>query len=519
MAKPFDFGEVKIDVQSGAGGPAPRPEPETPFRIALLGDFSGRANRGIREIGLSLANRRAVQIDRDNFGQVFAKFAPQIELPIGEGGVTLTLAFRDLDDFHPDRLLERSEMFSKLREVRSRLQNPATFAAAAAELGVSASARAAAPRDEAPRAVPPSVSRLASGSLLEDMIEQTEARAPEVRRSRAPDELQEFVRRVAEPHLVAAADPRQSQVLSLIDRALSAQMSALLHVPDFQQLEAAWRAAYLLVRRIESDSLLRLYLIDVSKDELAGDTSLSRDLRASGLYRMLVEKTVGTPGAETWALIAGNYTFGESREDIELLGRLAKIASAAGAPFLAAGSPRLLGCESLAKTPHPREWHPDRDAEAAAAWAAFRGLPEARSLGLVLPRFVLRLPYGKKTDPAESFDFEEMSQAPAHEDYLWANPAFGAALLLAQSFSDDGWDLRPGTHAEIDGLPLHSFEMDGEAELMPCAEVLLTEEAAERIMESGLMPLVSIKGRDAARLVRFQSVAEPLRALAGRWTN
>ena len=200
------------------------------------------------------------------------------------------------------------------------------------------------------------------------------------------------------------------------------------------------------------------------------------------------------------------------------MGRLAKVAMAAGAPFLAAASPHLLGCASLAESPHPRDWTLPLEPDGAAAWTALRSLPEASWIGLALPRFLLRMPYGKKSDPIESFDFEEMTQAPEHEDYLWGNPAFACALLLAQSFSEDGWEMRPGSHLQIDGLPLHTYEQDGETELKPCSEALLTEEAAEQIMEHNLMPLVSLKEQDAMRLIRFQAVGVPVRALAGRWS-
>ena len=304
------------------------------------------------------------------------------------------------------------------------------------------------------------------------------------RASRSTNELDAFVRRVTESHLVAAADPRQSQTLAMIDRLLSEQMRALLHVPAFQSLEAAWRAVSFLVRRVETASQLKLYLIDISKGELAADLRASQELHSSGVYQLLVGKSVGTPGAEPWTLIVGNYEFGPESEDAELLGRLAKVAKGAGAPLLAAASSRLVGCVSLAETPHPREWTLPANAEGAAAWAGLRALLEVAWIGLALPRFLLRLPYGKRTDPIESFDFEEMAQPPAHEDYLWGNAAFACAVLLAQSFSEDGWTMRPGTHTQIDGLPLHVYEQDGESELKPCAEVLLTEEAAERILDA-----------------------------------
>jgi type VI secretion system protein ImpC len=132
---------------------------------------------------------------------------------------------------------------------------------------------------------------------------------------------------------------------------------------------------------------------------------------------------------------------------------------------------------------------------------------------------LLRLPYGAATDPVESFSFEEMPDTPEHEDYLWGNPAFACALLLAQSFSDSGWQMRPGEHSEINGLPLHAYKQNGDSELKPCAEALLTERAAGKILENGLMPLVWLKSQDSVRLLRFQSVAKPLRALAGRWQS
>ena len=230
-----------------------------------------------------------------------------------------------------------------------------------------------------------------------------------------------------------------------------------------------------------------------------------------------MEQSVETPGAEPWAIIVGNYTFGDGSDDLDLLSRMAGIAHRAGAPFLAEASARLLGCDSLASSPHPREWKMPQ--ELARGWAELRRQPEADSVGLALPRFLLRLPYGKKTLPLESFDFEEFPELPVHEDYLWANPAFAVALLLAQSFSETGWEMRPGMMTEIDRLPLHVYGKEGESESKPCAEILLTEDAAERLLEQGLIPLVSFKDRDLVRVMRFQSIADPPRGLAGRWVS
>ena len=511
MAKPFDFGE--INLTAGAEDSPATLKSDTPFCVAILGDFSGRKSRGVCDPG-SIASRSRILIDRDNFEEVFAKLSPEIRLRIDGAGASVNLRFSEFEEFHPDRLFQRDPLFHRLRSIRSRLQDPASFAVIAQELGW-VSGQPIRPKDAASEPKPSlasSTRSIAGGNLLDQTIEQTEKRAPE-EEPRRPDELQAFVRRVTESHLVAAPDPRRTELTDAIDRAISAQMRAVLRTPDFQELEAAWRAMFLTVRRVETSSQLKLYLVDVSKEELAADLGSTSDLLSTGIYRLLVEKSVGTPGAEPWTLIAGVYTFGNDRHDLELLGRLGKIGATAGAPFLAAASPRLLGCISLAATPDPRNWTEDSN----GAWAALRQLPESGAIGLAIPQFLLRLPYGKKTDPIESFDFEEMPDTPVHENYLWGNPAFVCVILLAQSFSEYGWALRPGIVSELDGLPLHIYERNGESELQPCAEALLTERASESILEEGLMPLLSIKGRDAVRLARFQSIAEPLRPLTGRW--
>ena len=517
MVRRSGFSEVRLSPDDDDAHLIP--EEDTPFHIAILGDFSGRSSRGL--IDTKVANRRVISIDRDTFDEALSRLKAEISLPIG-GSAPLKLHFAELDDFHPDHLFENADIFRGLREVRLRLQDPATFAAAAEELGVRSDAHPAAKASAQPSsagAVAHDLVHDRSGSLLDQIVDRTADKPSEGQSARPSDKLQEFVRRVTEPHLTAAVDSRQAEIIGTIDRALSAQMRALVQVPAFQALEAAWRAVFFLVRRIETGPQLKLYLIDISKAELAADLSSSQDFRASETYRLLVEKTVETPGAEPWAMIVGNYTFGPEHEDADLLGKFARIATAAGAPFIAAASSRLLGCASLSDTPHPRDWHLPPDTDGATAWSALRGLPEASAIGLALPRFLLRLPYGKKTDPIESFDFEEMPEDPSHEDYLWANPAFACAGLLAQSFSEYGWQMRPGVHAQIDGLPLHVYERDGESELKPCGEALLTEDAAEWILEKGLMPLVSLKRQDAVRLVRFQSIAEPVRALSGRWSR
>ena len=413
---------------------APARLPKLPSASLILGDFSGRANRGISEAE-TISKRRAVLVDRDNFDDVLSRTGAEIQLAIGDG--SLHLHFSELEEFHPDRIFQHLEAFGKLRDLRGRLQDPSTFQQAADELGLRARRSVSETRktDTSP-SVAPSATRLASGSLLDEMIEQTESRVAQDRYSRKPDEVREFAQRVAAEHMVSTPDARQPEILSVIDRGIGALMRAVLHNRDFQALEAIWRAIFLLVRQLETGSQLKLYLIDISKDELAADLKSAADLRDTGMYRLLVEQSVETAGAEPWAIIMGNYSFGSGSEDAEVLSRMARIAHRARAPFIAEADARLLGCSSLASSPHPREWKVPQ--ELARGWADLRRQPEAASVGLALPRFLLRLPYGKNTVPLESFDFEEFPEPPVHEDYLWGNPALRGCSAACPVFQR-GW--------------------------------------------------------------------------------
>ena len=508
----FDFGGVNLNAGESSAGA--RPSSETPFSMAILGDFSGRASRGLADVK-TVGERRPILIDRDNFDEVFAGLKVELHLATAEG-VPIVLEFSALDDFHPDHLFEHPA-FQKLRELRGRLENPSTFARIAEELGVESgpSASSLARKIDDSEVEAPNPVRRASGSLLDDMIDETEARGAVEGTTGTRDEVREFARQVAAKYRVASPDPRQPEFVAAVDHAVEDVMRKILHCPDFQALEAIWRATFLLVRQLETGPGLKLYLFDISKAELAGDVTSSADLGSSEVFRLLVEKASMTPGADPWALLVGNYSFGPEHNDTDLLSAMARIARRAGAPFLAGGSPSLLGVASLAGAASPRDWtRPE-----ANGWAQLRHLPEAEFIGLALPRFLLRLPYGEDTSPVEAFHFEEFEDSPAHEDYLWANPAFAVALLLAESFSQGGWEMRPGSAAQLDRLPFHVYKSDGEAVSKPCAEMLVTEDALEYILEGGMIPLVSYKGRDSVRIARFQSIAQPTRALAGRWSG
>ncbi len=525
MPTPTSFGRLDVHLTADLKAPSGKPEPDVPFRILILGDFSGKGNRQVSAKVLPLAERKPLRVDRDNFNEVLRRLGVELHTSLTrESGPHLSIRFAELEDFHPDSVVERLALFQALLGLRRKLNAPDTFEAAAAEVrslfGLKPQSDTAAPSEEPSVARPAPVSPVTtgSGSLLDKMLDETQSHLQQAERVRGAEEWQAFLQDLVAPHLVPGTHPKQAELVAQVDMGISQLMRAILHHVDFQALEATWRGLWFLIQRLEADGDLQVYILDVSKPELAADVCAAEDLRSSGLYQLLVEQTVETLGAAPWAAVGGDYVFDRTKEDTDLLGRIAKIARQAGAPFLTEAKPTVVGCQTFAETPHPRDWHSDANLEEANRWEELRALPEATSLGLVLPRFLLRLPYGQDTEPVSRFAFVELDEHSGHDAYLWGNPMLALVCLLGQAFTEAGWNLHPGRFQDIEGLPLHVYKADGESGIKPCAEVLLTEQAAERILDNGLMPIVSMKDRDSIRLVRFQSLAKPPRPLMGRWS-
>jgi type VI secretion system protein ImpC len=261
------------------------------------------------------------------------------------------------------------------------------------------------------------------------------------------------------------------------DAALGERMRGVLHHPQFQAVESAWRGLDFLVRRADLDGPeaganggARIFIAHYSRDDANRDLLAATSLRETRLVELL--------NARKWRAIAGLYKFGPDASDIELLARMALLAAHLRAPFVSAYSVA------------------EGAVDMGPYWSELTAIPEAGHLGLVLPRFLLRLPYGARTTPIDSFAFEEMPDVPLHGHYLWGNPALACLTLLA----------RGGGSLDLTGLPLHTYQKDGEWTMTPCAEVLMTEVQELALIEMGLMPLVSSSKSDCARLAGFRAI-------------
>ena len=476
---------------------------EPPFHILALGDWSGDADNK------PLAQRSPIEIDRDNFDEIIARLSTRLDLDF-EDGSTLELKFDSLDDFHPDEIFKRVEMFDQLRSLRKRLNNSDTFNSAAYDarqlFGIKrqdiepVSAEETEPAD----------------NLLDAILTKPEGGAAAPKR-KLSGELGGLISELVRPHLVTVDEEQQSSLVSLIDSATSGLMRKILHHKKFQALEAAWRGLWFLVRRTETSTDLKIFLLDASKDELSASLKSAEDLSSTPFYKLLVRDAIETPGGEPWTVIAADYAYSANVDDVATLMRVSKVAAAAGAPFISHMRPDVLGVHSLHEHPASSDWKADEGSNTAKLWSALRGQSDSRFLGMTIPRFAARLPYGSDTDPLETFVFEEFENNSEHDNYVWSNGCFAAATLLAQSFSENGWEIGSRFVQNLDGLPVHIYKEGGETIYKPCAEIPMTDEGVNKLVEFGMMPLVSFRGTDRVKLAMFCSIAEPNGKLAGRW--
>jgi type VI secretion system protein ImpC len=464
----------------GIGRNPPNWKSKRPMRIALLGDFGGGALSGRLDTGAALAKRKPLNVEFDSLEDAMARLGLTLRLPLGTDGAPVDVNLTELESFHPDELYRNLEIFSALASLRKKLNNPATFAAAAASMkdwaqdDTPAASRVGS-HDRARGASP------SSGATLDDFARLTGRPA-----SRAAEtSIDALLRSIVSPFVVPSAAPGKDALVASVDKALADAMRAVLHQPDFQNIESLWRGVDFLLRRIETSHQLQVHLIDISAEEFAADLSSVDDLADSGLYKLLVER----PSEDAdggYSHVAGCFLFDATPPHAELLGRAARVCAHAGAPFITA-------IDSGAFTDRRKALH----RLVQEAFEALRGLPEASYLALLAPRFLLRHPYGKASDPISSFAFEEFTPASGLRGMLWGHPALLALSVLATRDA-------PLT---IGDLPFHHFrDADGDSVALPCTERLLGTDAAVRLRDSGINALLANKGAAQVRLAGLEAI-------------
>src|SRR5688500_5874306 len=254
-------------------------------------------------------------------------------------------------------------------------------------------------------------------------------------------------------------------MIAEIDRKLTEQVNKIIHHDDLRKLEGTWRGLHYLVNNTETDETLKIRVMNISKQELGKTLKKYKGTAwdQSPLFKRIYEDEYGTPGGAPYGCIVGDYHFDHTPPDVEILGGMSQISAAAHTPFLTGANPSVLGMDSWQQLSDPRDLTKIFQTPEYAAWRSLREADDAKYVGLAMPRFLARLPYGAKTSPVEEFNFEEETESGAHGRYSWANAAYAMGVNITRAFKLYGWcttirGVESG--GAVPNLPVHAFPTD-----------------------------------------------------------
>jgi type VI secretion system protein ImpC len=304
-------------------------------------------------------------------------------------------------------------------------------------------------------------------------------------------------------------------LIAQIDKKLSEQINLIIHSEEFQKVESAWRGLHYLVNNTETDESLKIRVMNISKGELHKTLKKYKGTAwdQSPFFKKLYEEEYGQFGGEPYGALVADYYFDNSGPDVDLLTQIAKISAAAHAPFIAAADPAVMLMESWQELANPRDLTKIFQTPEHAAWRSLRESEDSRYIGLAMPRFLARAPYGAKTNPVEEFDFEEDTAGADSSKYTWANAAYAMATNINRSFKMYGWCSRIRgieSGGAVEGLPVHSFPTDDGGVDMKCpTEIAISDRREAELAKNGFMPLVHKKNSDFAAFIGAQSLHKP----------
>ena len=352
-------------------------------------------------------------------------------------------------------------------------------------------------------------------SLLDQIVAQGRFSSEAGAMERGKDMVKEFVTQVLDGQMTLSKDAEAtiSARLAQIDRLISIQLNEVLHHPSFQKLEATWRGIKYLMDQSETNDMLKIKVLNVSKKDLLRDLQRAPEFDQSALFKKVYEEEFGVFGGAPFAGLVGDYEFGRGPEDLELLEKIGQVASAAHAPFLSAASPQLMNLSDFTQLGAPRDMSKVFDSTEYAKWKSFRQSEDSRYVALTLPHILMRQPYGQETKQVEAFAYEEAVDGRDHSKYLWGNAAFGLAARMTSSFAKSGWcaSIRGVENGGlVEGLTAHNFRTDeGDVALKCPTEVSITDRREKELADQGFVPLVHCKGTDKAAFFSVQTVNKP----------
>ncbi len=354
------------------------------------------------------------------------------------------------------------------------------------------------------------VQTLEGGSLLDDILSETKM---------APgDEGYEVAKRGVQAFIAELIAPKREgekvdkalvdALIAEIDAKLSRQIDEILHHPTFQKLESAWRGLKFVVDRTDFRENVKVEVLNCSKEDLLADFEDAPEVPKSGLYKLVYSAEFGQFGGRPYGALIANYEFGPGPQDIMLLQKCASVATMSHAPFIAAAGPQFFGLKDYLNLPNLKDLKALFEGPQYTKYNAFRETEDSRYVGLVMPRFLLRLPYGAMTVPVKEFNYDE-NVIGQHESYCWGNAVFAFATRLADSFAKYRWCpniIGPQAGGSVENLPLHQYEAMGEIQTKIPTEIMLTERREYELSEEGFIGLTFRKDSNQACFFSANSV-------------
>ncbi len=353
-----------------------------------------------------------------------------------------------------------------------------------------------------------------SSSLLDEILGESKIKPSQDGYDVAKKGVQAFITNMLAPAAAAGQKIDKALVDTMIaevDARMSVQLDEILHSDEYQKMESAWRGLKYLVDRVDFRENIKVEVLNVSKTDLLEDFEDAPELTKSGLYKIAYSNEYGVFGGKPYGLICGNYDFGPGPQDIELLRKCAAIASVAHAPFISNAGSEFFGEESYLPLPNLKDLRSHFEGAQYQRWQSFRETEDARYVGLCMPRFLLRLPYGQATVPVKSFDYSE-GVVGEHDSYLWGYASTALAARIAASFAEYRWApniIGPQSGGTVENLPLHQYEAMGEIQTKIPTEVMLTERREFELSEEGFIGLTFRKDADNACFFSANSVQKP----------
>jgi len=353
-------------------------------------------------------------------------------------------------------------------------------------------------------------------SLLDSIVAQSKVAKSDTEHVRAKDIIGELAREVLQgtvivsDNLSATIDARVAE----IDELISAQLSLVMHAPEFQKLESSWRGLHYLCKHTSTGEQIKIKVLNTTKKELVKDFKTAIDFDQSTLFKKVYEEEFGSFGGAPFGALIGDFDIGRQAEDMYFSEQISHVAAAAHAPFIASASPELFGLETYTDMGKPRDLSKVFDTVEYAKWKSFRESEDSRYVGLTLPRFLGRLPYNPKDGTStDGFNYVEDVDGSDHSKYLWVNASYAFAARLTSAFETYGWCAAiRGVEGGglVEDLPTHTFRTDdGEVALKCPTEIAITDRREKELSDLGFIPLVHCKNTDYAAFFGAQSAQKP----------